>query len=69
KPQYYVSICLCSIRENHDVISQPAPDPKRWRYIFYILAIGGVILLYLKRTPILDWLRRILSGLRHIFSK
>lgn len=66
------SKCNASVlvaEESHDVISQPAPDPKRWRYIFYILAIGVVILLYLKRTPILEWLRRILSGLRHIFSK
>ena len=47
--------------------SAPAPDPQRWRYIFYILAIGVVMLLYLKRVPILDWLKRILSGLRRIF--
>lgn len=50
-----------------DKISQPAPDPKRWRYIFYILAILAVALLYLKRTPIVEWIKKILSGLRRIF--
>lgn len=47
--------------------SAPAPNPQRWRYIFYIFAVGVVMLLYLKRVPILDWLKRILSGLRRIF--
>ena len=26
--------------------SEPTPDPQRWRYIFYILAVGVVMLLY-----------------------
>lgn len=58
-----------AIQENaqSNTKSEPAPDPQRWRYIFYILAVGVVMLLYLKRVPILDWLKRILSGLRRIF--
>lgn len=58
-----------AIQENaqSNTKSEPAPDPQRWRYVFYILAVGVVMLLYLKRVPILDWLKRILSGLRRIF--
>lgn len=53
--------------ENNHRVEQPAPDPKRWRYIFYIVAVGAIALLYLKRVPILNWIKRILSGLRRIF--
>ena len=31
----------------------PAPDPKRWRYIFYVLLIGVAVFLYLKRESTL----------------
>lgn len=41
----------------------PAPDPYRWRYIFYLALIGCGIVLYAKRTPVIGWLRRILAGL------
>lgn len=41
----------------------PAPDPYRWRYIFYLSLIGCGVVLYAKRTPVIGWLRRILSGL------
>lgn len=41
----------------------PAPDPYRWRYIFYLALIGCGVALYAKRTPVIGWLRRILSGL------
>lgn len=51
----------------HERINEPAPDPKRWRYIFYIVAIGAVVLLYLKHVPILNWIKRVLAGLRRIF--
>lgn len=44
----------------------PAPDPYRWRYVFYISLIGLAVLLYLKRVPILNWIKKILSGLRKI---
>lgn len=46
---------------------EPAPDPYRWRYIFYILLIALGVLLYLKRVPILNWIKTILSGIRKIF--
>lgn len=45
----------------------PAPDPYRWRYIFYILLVVSIWLLYLKRVPILNWIKTILSGIRRIF--
>mgnify|MGYP001681282022 CR=1 FL=1 len=41
----------------------PAPDPYRWRYIFYLSLIGCGVVLYAKRTPVIGWLRRMLSGL------
>lgn len=41
----------------------PAPDPYRWRYIFYLSLVGCVVVLYAKRTPVIGRLRRILSGL------
>lgn len=41
----------------------PAPDPYRWRYIFYLALIGCGVVLYAKRTPVIGWLRRILVGL------
>jgi len=46
---------------------EPALDPYKWRYIFYILLIGVVVFLYLKRIPILNWIKTILSGIRKIF--
>lgn len=53
--------------ENNQRVEQPAPDPKRWRYYFYLAAVGVVLLLNLKRVPIINWIKRILSGLRRIF--
>lgn len=44
-------------------ILAPAPDPYRWRYIFYLSLIGCGVVLYVKRTPVIGWLRRILAGL------
>lgn len=53
--------------ENNTVKEQPAPDPNRWKYISFIIAAALIVLLYLKRVPILEWVKRILSGLRRIF--
>lgn len=53
--------------ESTDKSSAPAPDPYRWRYIFYLAIVALVALLYLKRAPIINWIKRILSGLRRIF--
>lgn len=45
----------------------PVPDPMRWRYIFYILLLAAMAFLYLKRVPVLNWIKTILSGIRRIF--
>ena len=45
---------------------EPSPDPYRWRYIFYISLIAVAVLLYLKRTPIINWIKKILAGIRKI---
>ena len=55
-----------SVRSESSRVSKvlaPAPDPYRWRYIFYLALIGCGVVLYAKRTPVIGWLRRILSGL------
>ena len=46
---------------------EPTPDPYRWRYIFYISLVGVAVLLYLKRTPIMNCIKKILAGIRKIF--
>ena len=45
---------------------EPTPDPYRWRYIFYISLVGVAVLLYLKRTLIMNWIKKILAGIRKI---
>lgn len=52
---------------NIQVKEQPAPDPYRWRYAFYISLLFVAVLLYLKRIPILNWIKKILAGIRRIF--
>lgn len=52
--------------ESIDKQQQPTPDPYRWRYIFFIALLGVAVLLYLKRTPIINWIRKILSGILKI---
>lgn len=58
-----------AIREESDiqVKEAPTPDPYRWRYIFYISLLFVAVLLYLKRAPILNWIKKILAGIRRIF--
>ena len=46
--------------ESTDKNQEPTPDPYRWRYIFFIALLGVALLLYLKRTPIVNWIRKIL---------
>lgn len=41
----------------------PTPDPYRWRHIFYTALVFVAILLYLKRTPIINWIKKILAGI------
>ena len=47
--------------ESTDKNQEPTPDPYRWRYIFFIALLGVALLLYLKRTPIVNWIRNIIS--------
>jgi hypothetical protein len=46
-----------------DKQQEPTPDPYRWRYIFYTALVFVAILLYLKRTPIVNWIKKILAGI------
>lgn len=41
----------------------PTPDPFRWRYIFYLSIVIFLILLYFKRMPIINQIKKILCGL------
>lgn len=52
--------------ESTDKNQEPTPDPYRWRYIFFIALLGVALLFYLKRTPIVNWIRKILSGILKI---
>lgn len=52
--------------ESTEKNQEPTPDPYRWRYIFFIALLGVALLLYLKRTPIVNWIRKILSGILKI---
>lgn len=48
---------------NTEEHQEPTPDPYRWRYIFGIVLIVAIVAiginLYVKRTPVLKWLRAI----------
>ena len=52
--------------ESTDKQQEQPPDPYRWRYIFFIALLSVSVLLYLKRTPIVNWIRKILSGILKI---
>jgi hypothetical protein len=58
---------LVSNEQSSQECIEPVPDPYRWRYIFYILVLLGIAMLYLKRVPFLNWIKKILSGIRRIF--
>ena len=57
------------LREESDIQKKeaPAPDPYRWRYVFYISSLFVAVMLYLKRVPILNFIKKILAGVRRIF--
>lgn len=52
--------------ESTDKNQEPTPDPYRWRYIFFIALLGVALLLYLKRTQIVNLIRKILSTILKI---
>src|SRR3712207_2917203 len=56
------------LREESNIQKKEAPtlDPYRWRYAFYISLLFVAVLLYLKHTPILNWIKKILAGIRRI---
>ena len=60
------SATIAKTQDSVDKTTIPATDPYRWRYIFGIVMIGAIItlLLYLKRTPIVNWLKKMLSCLK-----
>lgn len=43
--------------------ASPATDPYRWRYIFYLFLVALTGILYLKRMPIINWIKKMLCGL------
>ena len=50
--------------------SEPAPDPYRWRYIAFIVAaiLAVMVLLYLKRQPILCAIRNFVATIRRFLK-
>lgn len=48
--------------QTSEIQSSPAPDPYRWRFIFFTIALILValvaIVVYVKRVPIIAWLRK-----------
>jgi hypothetical protein len=60
-------VILANNKQSSQESIAPTPDPYRWRYIFGIFAILAVGLLYRKRIPVLNWIKKILSNIRRIF--
>jgi hypothetical protein len=60
------SATVAKMQDSVDKTTIPAIDPYRWRYIIGIVMLGAIIalLLYLKRTPIVNWLKKMLSCLK-----
>lgn len=57
------SATLSRQETNMDKQQEPTPDPYRWRYIFFTALVFVAVLLYLKRTPIVNWIKKILAGI------
>ena len=54
---------VAKVEESTDKQQEPTPDPYRWRYIFFIALLFVAVLLYLKRTTFVDWIKKILQGI------
>lgn len=52
--------------EETDEHKEPAPDPYRWRYIFFILLIVIGVFLYFRKSPIV---KNIVKFFTNLFSK
>lgn len=50
-----------NVKQNKQVA--PAPDPYKWRYIFYLSLVLLTGILYFKRMPIINWIKKMLCGL------
>lgn len=59
--QKAVSVQKESIKQTKQLST--APDPYRWRYIFYLSLVVLTGILYLKRMPIINWIKKMLCGL------
>jgi hypothetical protein len=57
---------LANNEQHTEQVVAPTPDPYRWRYIFYIVVVISIGILYCKRIPILNWIKKILSGIKRI---
>lgn len=57
-----------TVRKNKDIRIQETPvaDPYRWRYIVYIALLSLIVLLYLKRIPVLEMIKKLLSVIRRV---
>lgn len=50
-----------NVKQNKQVA--PAPDPYKWQYIFYLSLVLLTGILYFKRMPIINWIKKMLCGL------
>lgn len=52
-----------SVSTNEEVAEKseetPVPDPKRWKYIFYLALLGIGVFIYIKRTPIFKGIKKL----------
>lgn len=56
---------IISDKDNDIVIKEEiAPDPYRWRYIFYILLVCVIIYIYIRRIPIIDKLKTMFNHIK-----
>lgn len=59
---------VAKVEESSDKQQEPTPDPYRWRYIFFLALLCVAVLLYLKRTPFVNWIKKILQGIVKILQ-
>lgn len=50
-----------NVKQTKQVV--PAPNPYKWRYIFYLSLVLLTGILYFKRIPIINWIKKMLCGL------